>query len=184
MPVAGALSLFCRGDLEAGELVLLAPLLEDLEEDMGAGAVDVVERGRRCLAAFLIVIARRAGIEERAARAAAVDDLLDPGVLGGLARLDHRRTFLEQLRDQIGEVHRPLAGEMGVIGGDAVLGKAEDEEVGEAAGLHAIERARAMAPALAQRLPAAPVYLEADLAGVFGEELEAGGVDDAVDRIF
>src|SRR5262249_28914184 len=82
------------------------------------------------------------------------------------------RHVLAQLVQRVREVRR-----------EAALLVPHDEAVRETAAVHAVERAHAVRPALRELDAALAVDLVAGAARVVGAHLEAGGVDQAVDRV-
>ena len=76
---------------------------------------------------------------------------------------------------------RLLAQVVRVVGREAALGRAEEEEVGEAPHHQAVQAADPVGPGLAERLPAPAVDVVAVAAAEAGADLEAGGEDQAVD---
>ena len=63
------------------------------------------------------------------------------------------------------------------------LHRAEEEQVGKAGGLHAVQRRWAVGPLLGQRHAAGARDLVAGAAGVAGADFETGGEDDAIDLV-
>ena len=78
--------------------------------------------------------------------------------------------MLGLLVQHVREVHR-----------EARLHDADQEQVREAAHVEPLERRRPVGPLLRHRLPAAAVHLVAGTAGVLRADLEAGGVDQAIE---
>src|SRR5258706_58569 len=83
------------GELEAGEGALGAPVLDDLDERVGAGAVVAVLAAALARLALVVVVAGRARFEEALVEHRQVDDRLHPGRLGRSGRLEHADVVVE-----------------------------------------------------------------------------------------
>ena len=133
--------------------------------------------------ALVVVVAGRAGLLE-VAHVRIAQDRLDPLGLGGFRDVERPDALLEGARDHEGGVPAGLGEQVREVHGEAGLGDAHDEEeVREAVRVHAVQRAHAVLPLVRQGLAASPADLEAAAPGVGGADLEAAGVDQAVELV-
>ncbi len=111
-------------------------------------------------------------------------ELVGPPPLGLRGGLGDRDPLPQQARDQRRDVLGLARGDVREVHRDGgLLDAADDEQVREPAGHHAVQAAHPVAPVLAQRHPAPPGEpVAAGLVGV-GDRVEPGGVDDEVDLV-
>ena len=98
-------------------------------------------------------------------------------------RLDRADLVVDRVLDDVGEVLALLVERVRVVHGERAVQRAHVQTVREAAVVHAVQRAHAVLPLLGERQPVAAVDLVAGAAREVGADLEAGGVDQAVDLV-
>ena len=160
-----------------------APLLQDAEELDRAAAVEAVLAAALSRLAFVVVVARRAVLEELLGEHREPDDGVDPLLLGLFRDLDRPHVVVDGVLDDVGDVLALLVQHVRIVHREAGLLRPHDEAVREAAAVHAVQRRDAVRPLLGQAQPVAPVQLVAGAARVVRPDFEAGGVDQAVELV-
>ena len=146
-------------------------------------AVEPVADAALARLALVVVVAGRARLEEVEVELGQVEDRLHPGVLGLLRHLDRPHVVVEGVAQDVGGVPALLVEGVREVRREPGLLVAEDEQVREAAGVHPVQRRRAVLPLLGQRQAVAADDLAAGPTREVGADLEAGGVDQAVDLV-
>ncbi len=160
------------------------PLVQDAEELDGPGAVGAGEKSIRVPELTLVVVVpgRTLGIESLG-DFGLVLHLGQPGLFGFEGGLDPRRALLASLIEDIGHVLGLHLQGMRHVHGEGSLSEAQEKAVRETVGLEAVQGAPAVGPLVAEGEAVATDDVVARPAGVAGTDLEAGGEDDAVDRV-
>ena len=169
---------------KSGEIALFAPCAQQLHEGDGASAIGRAACGRVGHMALVIVIARRTSFQELAARLAHVEDRIDPVALSLLGRLDRRNILAKTGFNKIGEVDRLLVQHVREVRGHAGLRMADDEAVGEAAAVQAVQRGHALCPFIGESHASDPADGKTRSLGEIRADFETGGEDQAVQGIF
>ena len=117
-------------------------------------------------------------------RATGAAQQVEPGGLGLGRCLDPLDALVEEVADDVRDVGAGLGQVVGVVGDQpGSLGGAHLEEVREAVDVHAVQRAHGGVPVLGQRDAVPADGVEPGPAGERRTDLEAGGVDDAVEFV-
>src|SRR5690348_17089329 len=136
-------------ELEPGQLAVRAPAPEDLEEAHGPAAVLTGEgAGAAGDPAFVVVVARGALRVEALGDHRGPRDLVDPGILAGVRRLDDAPPARAKLAEDVCEVPGLLVQRVDQVDGERALDEADEEQVREPARLEAVQGAHAVAPCL------------------------------------
>src|SRR5262245_9147734 len=141
-----------RAQLQATQVALVAPLLQQVVERVEAGRVGLTEERADAFAAsaaLVVVIARSAGHFELRVVDGEFANGAHPAVLGCHARLDGDRVPLHRLGDDVGDVLGLLLEHGRGVRGDAALNEAREELVGESAAGDLVQRLVAVTTVIA-----------------------------------
>src|SRR6185437_7150550 len=160
------------------------PVFEDLHKRNRPRTIRPVAGGARRKLAFVVVITRRAFLEELLPQDGQRLDGLHPIVFGVLLRLDGPHLPLAARLHDIGDMLALFVEHMREVGGEARLRIADDEAVRKSARMEAVEGRYAFLPLLGQRNPAASIQFIAGTPRVAGPDFKTRGIDQAIDFIF
>src|SRR5262249_26222575 len=132
---------------------------------------------------LVVVVARRAILEELSAEARETDHGVDPLLLRLLGHLDRAHAALDGLAHDVGEVLALLVQHVRVVHREARLLRPHDEAVGTPAAGRAVCGAAAVLPARGGGGPAPPVDLVAGAPRVRRAALEPGCKAQAGGRV-
>src|SRR5690349_17260369 len=172
-------------ELQPLELAAVAPPIDILEVGHRARRMADIEPGRRTrLAAFIVVVARRAvGRADHAARTG--QQQLDPVVLSLFCHFDFLVTVRLGMPDRQRDCLRCLSQIVRYVGNEiGALRRLDEERVRKAVDVDAVLGAHARGPMVRQLDAATAGQIEAGAPFVFGADFEAGCIDDAIERVF
>jgi len=164
--------------------IFLPPVIQDLDKRRTSISKRRIPLLPLTVFALIVVVPRRALLQEVTPNRRPVNNRLRPCLLRILHRLHRPDSAFLALGDNVRIMNRLLVSDMHEVWRKSCLHDLDEEAVGEVARAPCMQCLCAISPLLGYRLVVAAVDLDAGLVRPFVCELETSGVDEAVEFVF